>query len=208
LRGFFGYSGQRTRLYGPGAGWEGLTQVRQGLTTFSPGPVHSSLCGLRVCLPLPNMLTTGSRTMKMLITTASLLLSTLVAAQVQWNEMPLTEGTFGESEVAYNQAEFEILVPAGAGPEFKIAMQAGDTVVYSWTADIADPSLMDVEFHGHTDPVDGEGDLMFYKVHNDRRESGTLTAPFTGIHGWWLNNRSDRDVTVQLSIAGFFTVAE
>ena len=49
---------------------------------------------------------------------------------------------------------------------------------------------------------------MFYKVHNEGRENGTLKAPFEGIHGWYLNNRSDRDVVVKLTASGFFEDVE
>ena len=129
-------------------------------------------------------------------------------AQVEWNDIPLTDGTFHDGTAPFKQSDYEIMVPAGAGLEFKIAMNAGDIAVYSWTSNVEDPALMDVEFHGHTEPVDGKGDLMFYKVHNEGRESGTLKAPFTGIHGWWLNNRSDKEVLVTLTVAGFYEDAE
>ena len=129
-------------------------------------------------------------------------------AQVQWNEIPLADGTYFEGTAPFKQGDYTIEVPAGTGLEFKMAMNAGDIVVYSWTSDVSDPALLDVEFHGHTEPVNGEGDLVFYKVHNEGRESGTLKAPVTGIHGWWLNNRSDRDVTVNLAVSGFYTDAE
>ena len=39
-------------------------------------------------------------------------------------------------------------------------------------------------------------------------ESGTMKAPFDGIHGWYLNNRSDRDVVVKLTASGFFEDVE
>ena len=37
--------------------------------------------------------------------------------------------------------------------------------------------------------------------------SGTLTAPFPGIHGWYWENPSDAPVLVTLSAAGFFTMS-
>ena len=37
--------------------------------------------------------------------------------------------------------------------------------------------------------------------------SGTLTAPFTGIHGWYWENSQDREVTVKLTAAGFFSLS-
>jgi hypothetical protein len=69
--------------------------------------------------------------------------------------------------------------------------------------------LLEVEFHGHTDRVGNEpGLLMFYKIHNDGEESETLTAPFSGIHGWYLNNKSAEDIVVVLNVAGFYSELE
>lgn len=136
------------------------------------------------------------------------LIAPAVFGQVEWNEIPLSSGTYFDSDSEFRESEYEILVPAGTGLEFKIAMKRDDIVVFSWTSDIADPAQLDVEFHGHTEPVDGKGDLMFYKVHNEGRGSGTLKAPFSGIHGWYLNNRSERDVSVALSVSGFFEDTE
>jgi len=145
---------------------------------------------------------------KPVIATLLLSLCSLVFGQVDWNDIPLTNGTYVEGTAPFRQGEYEIEVPAGVGLEFKVAMDAGDMIVYSWTSNMEDPALMDVEFHGHTEAVDGKGDLMFYKIHNEGKESGTLKAPFTGIHGWWLNNRSNSDVVVNLTVAGFFEDAE
>jgi hypothetical protein len=128
--------------------------------------------------------------------------------QVEWNELPLAPGIFFEGTAEFREGKYEILVPVGTGLEFKIAMNRDDMVVYAWTSDVGDPALLDVEFHGHTEPVDGKGDLMFYKIHNEGRESGTLKAPFSGIHGWYLNNRSGKDITVNLSVSGFFAETE
>jgi hypothetical protein len=31
-----------------------------------------------------------------------------------------------------------------------------------------------------------------------------LTAPFTGIHGWYLRNDADEPIVVRLKVAGFY----
>ncbi len=145
---------------------------------------------------------------KLIVPLVLCIISVTGVAQVQWNDMPLSPGTFSDATTPYQQSDYEVLVPAGVGLEFKLSMKDGDFMVYSWTSDVTDPALLDVEFHGHTEPVDDQGDLMFYKVHNEGRESGTLKAPFDGIHGWYLNNRSDRDVVVKLTASGFFEDVE
>ena len=40
-----------------------------------------------------------------------------------------------------------------------------------------------------------------------RPASGTLTAPFSGIHGWYWENQTDGEVTVTLSAAGFYNMS-
>lgn len=131
--------------------------------------------------------------------------NTVLAQSVEWNDMPLTDHTWFETESGFMQGEYEIPLAAGTWLEYKLGIEKGDMIVYRWTVDMADPSLLEVEFHGHTEPVDGKGDLMFYKVHNEGAEQGSLRAPFSGIHGWYLNNTSDEDIIIKLRVAGFYS---
>ena len=123
-----------------------------------------------------------------------------------WLEVPLTENTWWEQEAGYREAEYSIPLAAGDALEHKIMMREGDMVVYEWSVAMADASLLTAEFHGHTERVgEAPGTVMFYKIHQDGRESGALSAPFTGIHGWYFNNSSDEDIVVQLKVSGFFS---
>ena len=73
---------------------------------------------------------------------------------------------------------------------------------------LSDPKLMLTEFHGHTEQVNGIGDLMFYSKTGGTPESGVFTAPWDGIHGWYLKNDSPKDVVVTLELAGFYALAK
>jgi len=137
-----------------------------------------------------------------------LLASSQLQAQTEWQEDPLSEGTFSETETLFHQGDYEILVPGYSDFEYSINMEKDDAIVYTWTADMAAPELVDVEFHGHTDPVDGKCLLMFYKVHNEGKGNGTMTAPYTGGHGWYFNNRGEQDVLVKLHVSGFYSEIE
>lgn len=124
----------------------------------------------------------------------------------EWIDVPLSPATWWEQSGSYHAGEYEIPVAAGSALEHKINMNEGDMVVYSWTVEMTDPELLGVEFHGHTERVgDAPGTVMFYKIHTDGKESGSLRAPFTGVHGWYLNNQSDQDIVVRLKLAGAFT---
>ncbi len=126
-----------------------------------------------------------------------------------WIDIPLSENTFRESTVTYKTGSYEIPVYAYEALEYKLGILEGDAVAYEWSVAMANPELLEVEFHGHTDRIGDEpGLLMYYKVHNEGKESGTLKAPFSGIHGWYLNNRSDEDIVVTLNVSGFYTELE
>ena len=36
--------------------------------------------------------------------------------------------------------------------------------------------------------------------------SGYLVAPFDGEHGWYFSNETDSDITITLSLSGFYTI--
>lgn len=126
-----------------------------------------------------------------------------------WIEVPLAEGVFFDSGSTMRQEIYEILVLSNSALEFKLGLGAGDSLSYQWDVDMTEPELLTAEFHGHTHRVNEEpGTVMFYKIHTDGQEQGTLVAPFEGIHGWYLDNRSAEDITVNLTVAGFFTDVE
>jgi hypothetical protein len=70
--------------------------------------------------------------------------------------------------------------------------------------DLDDPDLLYAEFHGHTEPVNNVGDLMYYRKATGATERGMLVAPFTGIHGWYLRNEGEEPMVVRLKVAGFY----
>ena len=100
--------------------------------------------------------------------------------------------------------QFEVLGNGGE-VEYMIKMNAGDTLVYSWEVPgVADPQAFLTEFHGHTEPVGGRGDLMFYEKGPGAKANGSLIAPWQGIHGWYWKNNGDAPVVVRLRMAGFY----
>jgi hypothetical protein len=129
----------------------------------------------------------------------------IASSQVQWNEKPLGEGVFREYEADYRNDVIDIPLAVGGELEYKLGLNEGDSIVYQWDAvDLEDPESLYAEFHGHTEPVNNVGDLMFYRKATGDTERGTLVAPFTGIHGWYLRNDGDEAIVVRLKVAGFY----
>lgn len=128
------------------------------------------------------------------------------AAVVEWIDVPLSNNTYMEQTSEYREGEYSIELAANSALEFMVNMLEGDVVVYNWTTQIQNPGLLTAEFHGHTVRMsEAPGNVMFYRIHNDAREQGMLKAPFSGVHGWYLNNESEEDIVVQLKLAGFYT---
>lgn len=131
----------------------------------------------------------------------------IASSQVKWNEMPLPEGIFREYQSDYRTDVIDINLEAGGELEYKLGLNQGDSIVYQWDAvDLKDGKLLYAEFHGHTEPVNGAGDLMFYRKATGASERGVLTAPFTGIHGWYLRNDGEQPMVVRLKVAGFYAL--
>lgn len=124
-----------------------------------------------------------------------------------WREYPLRDGVVSIQKAKWRTDTIAVPVAAGKGLEYKLTMKKGEGLVYNISyGTLADSKLMLTEFHGHTEQVNGVGDLMFYSKTGGTPESGVFTAPWDGIHGWYLKNDSPRDVVVTLELAGFYAL--
>ena len=126
-----------------------------------------------------------------------------------WNEIPAPTGKEAVSRTypaPYRTDVFDVRVRGNGGEvEYMVKMNAGETVVYSWEVpNVANPQSFLTEFHGHTDPVGGRGDLMFYEKAAGSKAAGSLIAPWLGTHGWYWQNKSEAPVVVRLRMAGFY----
>ena len=157
-----------------------------------------------------------TRTHVVLSSLTFLLVASLVAApETQsvpqavngWREYPLRDGVISIQPAKWRTDKVLVPVRAGQGLEYKLTMKKGEGLVYNISyGALSDPKLMVVEFHGHTKQVDGVGDLMFYSKAGGSPESGVFTAPWDGIHGWYLKNDSPKDVVAILELAGFYAL--
>lgn len=148
-----------------------------------------------------------SATIKFLsISTALLLLSACAGEVVEWNDVPLGENVFYDAEPSFSSDTIEIPILANSDLEYMLDMRKGYAVAYKWEAlDLANPESLLAEFHGHTIRTsDAPGDVMFYKQGRSASSQGYLVAPFDGVHGWYLSNETSNDITVLLTLSGFY----
>jgi hypothetical protein len=105
----------------------------------------------------------------------------------------------------------EIPLRAGGDPtrgdelEYKVRMKKDATLIYAWSvSDISNPTEFYFDFHGHTLTAAKEMTVATYKQATGTSANGALTAPFDGVHGWFLQNQSANPIVVHVKLSGFY----
>jgi hypothetical protein len=104
---------------------------------------------------------------------------------------------------AFQQETVNFTVAPHEGMEYKYRLEKGQALLFSWKATVP------VNYEAHAEP-DGapRGYAQSYEKGQGRADaSGTLTAPFPGIHGWFWENPTDHEITVTLTTAGFYNLS-
>ncbi len=101
---------------------------------------------------------------------------------------------------AYKSDVIQIPIKADGEVEYKIKMQAGQALVYSWQSDSGNVYY---DFHG--EPPNNPKGSQSYKVEEELKSAhGAFVAPFDGIHGWYWLNLTGQPIKITLNIAGFY----
>jgi hypothetical protein len=120
---------------------------------------------------------------------------------------PAQTGIFTPQPKNYKVDSEDLALRPGEGVEIKYHMQKGAGMVYAWKAD----GKIQFEFHGEPDKKPKPDYFESYEL-DDKvgRESsyGSFTAPTTGIHGWFLVNKTKKEVMIHLTTAGFYDSAK
>jgi len=84
------------------------------------------------------------------------------------------------------------------GAEIKLVMQEGATVRYSWSSS---GGRVNYDTHADRPGTSYHG----YDKGSEQRVEDTLTAAFTGSHGWFWRNRTGQPVTITLVTEGAYS---
>jgi hypothetical protein len=120
---------------------------------------------------------------------------------------PVQTGIYTAQPGTYKVDSEDLALTPGEGVEIKYHMQKGAAMVYSWKAD----GKVQFEFHGEPDQKPRPDYFESYELDNKvgrDSSSGSFTAPTTGIHGWFWENKGKKEVKIHLTTAGFFDSAK
>jgi hypothetical protein len=117
-------------------------------------------------------------------------------------------GAGGTTPIAPRDRQFqEETVEFKLGPgkfiEYKYRLERGEALLYSWKA----TGPVNVDVHAEPDGAPRGYAESYEKRDRITQGAGTLTAPFSGIHGWYWLNQNKTEATVTLSSAGFYKIS-
>lgn len=108
-----------------------------------------------------------------------------------------------EQERPFEQETVELKIAPGQWVEYKYRLDKGEALLYSWKAS----GPVNLDFHAEPDGGP-RGYAQSYETKQAvTEESGTMTAPFSGIHGWYWQNTTDQEVMVTLKSSGYYNIA-
>ena len=95
----------------------------------------------------------------------------------------------------------------GSELEYKVRMTANSALAYAWEVEgLNDPEAFYFDFHAEGGGSVGPGptQVIEFKQATGLKSAGVVIAPISGIYGWYLQNQSEKPVTVRLKISGFY----
>lgn len=103
----------------------------------------------------------------------------------------------------FTSEKTEFVLPPGQGMEYKYRLEKGESLLFSWTA----TAPVNYELHAEPDGAPRGYAQTYEKADQSPGKSGTVNAPFSGIHGWYWENTTGAPVTVTLTASGYFSLA-
>jgi hypothetical protein len=120
---------------------------------------------------------------------------------------PVQTGIYVAQPSTYKEDSEDLSLTPGEGVEIKYHMLKGAAMVYAWKAD----GKVQFEFHGEPDQKPSPDYFESYQLDNkvgQDQSYGSFTAPTTGIHGWFWENKGKKEVKIHLTTAGFYDSAK
>lgn len=121
--------------------------------------------------------------------------------------IPAPAGIYAAQSNTYKVDSEDLSLGPGEGVEIKYHMRKGAGMIYAWKA----TGNIQYEFHGEPDQKPNPDYFESYELDNQAGKDhsyGSFTAPTTGIHGWFWENKGKKQVDIHLTTAGFYDSAK
>lgn len=114
-----------------------------------------------------------------------------------------TVGALNLQSDDFHGDQYQIVLAPFESVEYKYRLEEGATMLFDWTAD----GGLQYDMHSEQDGIDPQEYSPSFAKGVGSAAAGSYTAPFSGIHGWFWENRTGKDVLLELNATGFFNSA-
>jgi hypothetical protein len=121
-----------------------------------------------------------------------------------WQPPPPTPGALKAQHTTIKSDAVEFTLQPKEGMEYKYRLERDAALLFSWTAS----APVHYELHSVPDGAPSDFAETFDKQDDRPGATGSYLAPFSGIHGWYWQNRTDKPLTLQLTASGFFSESQ
>lgn len=111
-----------------------------------------------------------------------------------------SEGPLEAQTVAHRADTVEFVLGPFQSLEYKYRLAEASSMIYSWHA----TGALVYDMHADPDNMEGEEFVESFDKGTATSSTGTYHAPFSGIHGWFWENRTFEEVVLRLHSAGFY----
>ncbi|MEK7259214.1 MAG: hypothetical protein AAB211_05385 [Pseudomonadota bacterium] len=111
-----------------------------------------------------------------------------------------SEGPLEAQTMVHRADTVEFVLGPFQSLEYKYRLAEGNSMIYSWQA----TGALVYDMHADPDNMEGEEFVESFDKATATTSMGTYHAPFTGIHGWFWENRTFEEVVLRLHSAGFY----
>jgi hypothetical protein len=116
---------------------------------------------------------------------------------------PAKGGPLTPQSPEYRVDNREFGLGPGSSFEFKYVLAEGSAMVFAWEAD----GPLDFDFHTEPDGKPPEASDSFERG-TGTGSRGVYVAPYSGIHGWYWENKGEKFVMFKVTTAGFYSGAK
>ncbi|MDG1025782.1 MAG: hypothetical protein P8N94_00560 [Gammaproteobacteria bacterium] len=115
------------------------------------------------------------------------------------NVLGQEENPFEEQLEVHKSDYVEFILGPFESVEYKYLLDMDASMLFSWVAD------GELYYDMHAEPAGlGEDYAESFEQGTGESRMGSFHAPFTGIHGWFWENRGSQTITLQLHSSGFY----
>lgn len=104
----------------------------------------------------------------------------------------------------WQSGHFEVALKGDEELEYKTNVARGEPLLWRWK--VKQGSQVYFEFHG--EPRGGSWPKEYYESYEKGESAGgqgSFVAPFSGIHGWYWLNLSDKPVVIEVDLVGYYS---